>query len=215
MKYLESFQSFNEELDILTKIREFLKKQINKFSSQYLAGIKKDLIDFAESNNLSLQDLKDKNKIKMALMNSNENLTPYNNGFLPGPWGGFPSDAEDRLTSEERKQIAKANAKWVVDHPVLNKLAKYGFLLSLIVLIGEFVGIFFINQNQGAFITGVISSIIVMLFTLVFGNITWSIEDAKKELQDGEDAKKELQNGEEDDYYKKILREKKSFNHLK
>ena len=98
MKHLESFQSFNEELDILTKIREFLKKQINKFSSQYLVGIKKDLIDFAESNNISLQDIKDKNKIKMALMNSNENLTPYNNGFLPGPWRGFPSDEEYRLT---------------------------------------------------------------------------------------------------------------------
>lgn len=221
MKHLESFQSFNEELDILTKIREFLKKQINKFSSQYLVGIKRDLIDFAESNNLSLQDLKDKNKIKMALMNSNENFDPgsspfgYNNGFPP-PLGGFPSD-NIKLTPEERKKIAKANAKWVVDHPILHRLAKYGFLLSLIVFIGEFVGIFFIEQTQGAYIIGVISSIIVMIFTLVFGNITLSIEDAKKELQDedGDDANMKLQDEDEGDYYKKILREKKLFNHFK
>jgi hypothetical protein len=198
MRHIETFQSFNEEFDIISKIKDYLNKKLKNISYEFFKGLKSDLINFAESNNLSLQDLKDKKKVEMALMSSNENFTPYNTGIPPGPWKGFRSDEEDRLTPEERKEIAKANAKWVVDHPILHKLSKYTFLASLIVFVGEMVGIFFIKQSQGAFITSVAASIIVMVFTLVFGNITWSLEDAKKELESDND----------EDYYKNVLKGK-------
>ena len=64
MRYLENFQSYNEEFDFLNKIKDYLKNKLNSYSSTVIDNIKSDLIHFCESNNLNVNDLQDVNKLK-------------------------------------------------------------------------------------------------------------------------------------------------------
>ena len=170
MRYLENFQSYNEEFDFLNKIKDYIKNKLNSYSSTVIDNIKSDLIHFCEANNLNVNDLQDVNKLKSVLLAKNESSFNYVTGMLE-------DDEDDRIlrsgTEEEKLEVQKrraytqySNAKWVVNNPILHKLSRYGSLLTLILSILQFFGI---KDNPNFIFTGV-ATIIAAVSFFVLGN---------------------------------------------
>ena len=183
MRYLENFQSYNEEFDFLNKIKDYIKNKLNSYSSTVIDNIKSDLIHFCETNNLNVNDLQDVNKLKSVLLAKNESSFNYVTGM-------FEDDEDDRIlrsgTEEEKLEVQKrraytqySNAKWVVDNPILHKLSRYGSLLTLILSILQFFGI---KDNPNFIFTGV-ATIIAAVSFFVIGNAYYTRKSAKKDVK--------------------------------
>jgi hypothetical protein len=177
MKHLKTFENFsiNEEFDVINKIKSYILDKLKKYSSSKIEGIKSDLVRFAKDYNLSLEDLKDKNKVEMALLESNENFS--NQSFGP------PQKEE---TPEEQERRRKSDAEMVLNHPVITKLSRYVLLSSIISLVIEFASLFIFKDNglsQNTWVATVAATVIAMAFGFVFAGGGYSEEEAKKILR--------------------------------
>jgi hypothetical protein len=187
MRYLENFQSYNEEFDFLNKIKDYLKNKLNSYSSTLIDNIKSDLIHFCETNNLNVNDLQDINKLKSVLLSKNESTM----NWVTGQW---EEDEDDRIlrsgTEEEKLELQKrraytqySDAKWIVDNPILHKLSRYGSLLTLILSILQFFGIKD-NPDYSLLLisTGVATIIATVSFFILGGGYT-TRKSAKKDVK--------------------------------
>jgi hypothetical protein len=187
MRYLENFQSYNEEFDFLNKIKDYIKNKLNSYSSTVIDNIKSDLIHFCEANNLNVNDLQDVNKLKSVLLAKNESTM----NWVTGQW---EEDEDDRIlrsgTEEEKLELQKRraynqyrDAKWIVDNPILHKLSRYGSLLTLILSILQFFGIKD-NPDYSLLLisTGVATIIATVSFFILGGGYT-TRKSAKKDVK--------------------------------
>lgn len=186
MKHLQSYQQFNEGFDLLSKVKDYLTSKLQKISLKTIEGIKSDLIQFAQMYNLSSEDMKDKKKVESALLKYNENFQPPYPGYgqIPGP---ISQSANQSSSGEE---VKKSAANWVVEHPILHKLSKLTFLLSILTAIGQGVGLYFADPESNLpvkLVASMVATIIVGLFLFLLGKGDWSMEDAKQVLDERDD----------------------------
>lgn len=186
MKHLQSYQQFNEGFDLLSKVKDYLTSKLQKISLKTIEGIKSDLIQFTQMYNLTPEDMKDKKKVEAALLKYNENFQPPYPGYgqIPGP---ISQRASQNSSGEE---VKKSAAKWVVEHPILHKLSKLTFLLSILTAIGQGVGLYFTDTESNLpvkLVASMVATIIVGLFLFLLGKGDWSMEYAKKVLDERDD----------------------------
>jgi len=172
MKHIESYHQYNEGFDILSKIKDYLDNKLHTMSSRFIKGVERDLIHFAKIYNLSILDMRDRKKIELALLENNESFQPYPGyGQTPPPMDFHPHGDKENF---------KKSVQWVIKHPILHKLSKFTFLLSIISTIGQGVGLYFADPQSNLpvkLIISMVATIIAGLFIFILGEGTLSSKD--------------------------------------